>query len=182
MTSSRFGRNCPPPLPTSCSVAAIKRLSRLSLRPEEQETLLSLSTKMAEHQKRLGDLPEALGVKPPPGDIQQMREGQCLLPPPSQGITAIEISNYLLVLLHPIPCLCPLRCILTPTWWNAAWSSCSSVSLQPRCPSRSNKRPKICCANTERRPRPAEPPSDSSPERRGRRFLFSVWLNVNESS
>ncbi|KAL6098373.1 gemin5 [Pungitius sinensis] len=39
-------------------------------RPEEQETLLSLSTKMAEHQKRLGDLPEALKVYPHPDVVE----------------------------------------------------------------------------------------------------------------
>ncbi|KAM8900481.1 gem-associated protein 5 isoform 2-T2 [Spinachia spinachia] len=39
-------------------------------RPEEQETLLSLSTKMAEHQKRLGDLPEAVKVYPHPDVLE----------------------------------------------------------------------------------------------------------------
>ncbi|XP_037322661.2 gem-associated protein 5 isoform X2 [Pungitius pungitius] len=39
-------------------------------RPEEQETLLSLSTKMAEHQKRLGDLPDALKVYPHPDVVE----------------------------------------------------------------------------------------------------------------
>uniref|UniRef100_A0A8C4H2J4 Gem (nuclear organelle) associated protein 5 n=1 Tax=Dicentrarchus labrax TaxID=13489 RepID=A0A8C4H2J4_DICLA len=40
-----------------------KRLYFLSLRPEDQETLLSLSSKMSEHQKRLADLPDTIKVQ-----------------------------------------------------------------------------------------------------------------------
>lgn len=37
----------------------------LSLRPDHQETLLSLSAKMSEYQKQLADLPHTVKVKHP---------------------------------------------------------------------------------------------------------------------
>ncbi|XP_075958255.1 gem-associated protein 5 isoform X1 [Anarhichas minor] len=39
-------------------------------RPEEQETLLSLSTKMSEHQKRLVDLPDTIKIYPHPDVVE----------------------------------------------------------------------------------------------------------------
>ncbi|XP_033996001.1 gem-associated protein 5-like [Trematomus bernacchii] len=39
-------------------------------RPEEQETLLSLSTKMSEHQKQLADLPNTIKMYPHPDVVE----------------------------------------------------------------------------------------------------------------
>lgn len=57
-----------------------------------------------------------------------------------------------------------LRCILTQTLLNAAWSSCTSARLHPPSPSPSNKRPKISSANTQPAPPSTKPPNNSSPE------------------
>lgn len=116
-----------------------------SLSADEQETLLSLSTKMSEYQKQLADQPEAIKVQLSTRHTQEIISIYLTL------LRCFLVCGSFLSFKQPLH-LCPLRYILTQMLLNAAWSSCTSASPPHLSPSLCNIRPKICSTNTERVP------------------------------
>lgn len=73
----------------------------LSLRPDDQESFLSLSSKMSEHQKQLADLPETIKVQLLTQHMQYEIIGECVrFPDVLFKHNKVSITNFMSI--YPI--------------------------------------------------------------------------------